>query len=53
MGVTSSVSLNAEVAIAVITLAMGMMNATLSQVGGQAVSLTFDAAHHPHHFDPR
>ena len=41
LGVTSLVSLNAEVAIAVITLAMGMMNATLSQVGGQAVSLTF------------
>jgi uncharacterized membrane protein YoaK (UPF0700 family) len=41
MAVTSSVSLNAEVGIAVITLAMGMMNTTLSQVGGEVVSLTF------------
>ncbi len=41
MGVTNLVSLNAEVAIAVISLAMGMMNNTLSQVGGEAVSLTF------------
>jgi uncharacterized membrane protein YoaK (UPF0700 family) len=41
MGVTSSVSLNAEVGIALISLAMGMMNTTLSQVGGEAVSLTF------------
>jgi uncharacterized membrane protein YoaK (UPF0700 family) len=41
MGVTSSVSLNAKVGIAVIALAMGMMNTTLSQVGGEAVSLTF------------
>jgi uncharacterized membrane protein YoaK (UPF0700 family) len=39
--VTSLVSLNAEVAIAVISLAMGMMNATLSRVGREAVSLTF------------
>jgi len=38
---TSSVSLNANFAIPVIALAMGMMNTTLSQVGGQAVSLTF------------
>jgi uncharacterized membrane protein YoaK (UPF0700 family) len=41
MGITSSVSLNAEVAIAVVALAMGMMNTTLSEVGGEAVSLTF------------
>jgi uncharacterized membrane protein YoaK (UPF0700 family) len=41
MGVTSSASFNPEVGIAGITLAMGMMNTTLSQVGGQAVSLTF------------
>jgi uncharacterized membrane protein YoaK (UPF0700 family) len=41
MGVTGSVRLNVEVEIAVISLAMGMMNTTLSQVGGQAVSLTF------------
>ena len=41
MGVSSSVSLNAEVVIAVITLAMGMMNTTLSQIGREAVSLTF------------
>jgi uncharacterized membrane protein YoaK (UPF0700 family) len=41
ISVTSSVSLNAEVGIAVIALAMAMMNTTLSQVGGQAVSLTF------------
>jgi len=41
MGVTSSVSLNAGVGIAMITLAMGMMNTTLSQIGGEAVSLTF------------
>jgi uncharacterized membrane protein YoaK (UPF0700 family) len=41
MGVTSLVSLNSELLIAAITLAMGMMNTTLSQVGGEAVSLTF------------
>jgi uncharacterized membrane protein YoaK (UPF0700 family) len=41
MGVTGSVTLNTEVEIAVIALAMGMMNTTLSQVGAQAVSLTF------------
>ena len=41
MGVTGSVTLNVEVEIAVISLAMGMMNTTLSQVGGEAVSLTF------------
>jgi len=41
MGVTSSVSLNADVWIAVIALAMGMMNTTLSQIGGETVSLTF------------
>jgi uncharacterized membrane protein YoaK (UPF0700 family) len=41
IGVTGLVSLNAELAIAVISLAMGMMNTTLSQIGGEAVSLTF------------
>ena len=41
IGVTSLVALNAELAIAATSLAMGMMNATQSQVGGQSVSLTF------------
>ncbi len=41
IGATSLVSLKAEVGIAVIALAMGMMNTTLSRVGRQAVSLTF------------
>jgi hypothetical protein len=41
IGVTSLGSLNGEVAIAVVALAMGMMNTTLSQVGGETVSLTF------------
>jgi uncharacterized membrane protein YoaK (UPF0700 family) len=41
MGIANSVPLNAEVGIAVIALAMGMMNTTLSQVGGETVSLTF------------
>jgi uncharacterized membrane protein YoaK (UPF0700 family) len=41
IGFTSLGSLNAEVAIAVVALAMGMMNTTLSQVGGETVSLTF------------
>jgi uncharacterized membrane protein YoaK (UPF0700 family) len=41
IAVTGSVSLNAEVGIAVLALAMGMMNTALSQVGGQQVSLTF------------
>jgi uncharacterized membrane protein YoaK (UPF0700 family) len=41
MGVTRLVSLNAAVAIAMLALAMGMMNTTLSQIGGEAVGLTF------------
>ena len=41
IGVTSLVSLDAEFAIAVISLAMGMMNTTQSQVGGEPVALTF------------
>ncbi len=41
IGATSLVSLNGEFAIAVISLAMGMMNTTQSQVGGEAVTLTF------------
>jgi uncharacterized membrane protein YoaK (UPF0700 family) len=41
MGAASCASLNAEVAIALISMAMGMMNTTVTQVGGEAVSLTF------------
>jgi Protein of unknown function (DUF1275) len=41
IAVTGSVSLNAVVGIAVLALTMGTVNTTLSQVGGQQVSLTF------------
>jgi uncharacterized membrane protein YoaK (UPF0700 family) len=41
IGLTQLGSLNAPVAIAVLSLAMGVMNSTLSHVGAEPVSLTF------------
>jgi len=41
IGLTQLGALDAAVSIAILSLAMGMMNATLSKVGGEAVSLSF------------
>ena len=41
IGLAQLGALDAAVGIAILSLAMGMMNATLSKVGGEAVSLTF------------
>jgi uncharacterized membrane protein YoaK (UPF0700 family) len=41
IGLSQLGALDAAVGIAILSLAMGMMNATLSKVGGEAVSLTF------------
>ena len=41
IGITQLGWLDAEVGIAVLSLAMGLMNATLSRVGAEPVSLTF------------
>src|SRR5580658_8017793 len=41
IGGTQLGSLKAEVAIAMLSLAMGVMNSTLSRVGAEPVSLTF------------
>jgi len=41
IGLTQLGALDAAVGIAILSSAMGMMNATLSKVGGEAVSLTF------------